>query len=284
MKDPGKSIRERLLNIAKKENLSFQLVIIRYLHERLLYRLSLSEYSDSFYLKGGALLYIYTLEKTRPTMDIDFLGSGIPYDRSFVETVFRTICSITHSSDSVFFESGSIISEEISGKDKYPVIRLFITSTLDKIIQRIQVDVAFGDVVIPKPVKISYPTFFPESDAPVIQAYSLETVLAEKFEAMIDLSTINSRMKDFWDVYQILVNQHLDRHQLSESVKATFTHRKTGYSPEHALFSPSFVTDAVRLRQWKAFLEKNHLDASLEFEKVVGVIVDSLSDIWESMK
>jgi hypothetical protein len=167
---------------------------------------------------------------------------------------------------------------------KDPGIRLFITSTIDTIIQRVQVDVGFGDIVIPKPVKISYPVFFPESDAPVILAYSLETVLAEKFEAMIDLSTINSRMKDFYDVYQILVSHQLDPQQLSESVKATFANRKTGYAPGHALFSPSFATDAGRIRQWKAFLKKNHLDASLEFETVVGEIVNSLSGIWESLK
>lgn len=284
MKGSGKSIRTRLLNIAKKENLSFQLVIIRYMHERLLFRLSLSDYSNSFCLKGGTLIYFYTLEKTRPTRDIDFLGSDIPYDRSFVETAFRMICSISYPPDAVFFDSRSIVSEEITSQGKYPGIRLFITSTLDTIIQRIQIDVGFGDVVIPKPVKIIFPTFFPESDAPVIQAYSLETVLAEKFEAMIDLSTINSRMKDFYDVYQILVSQQLDHQQLSESVKATFANRKTGYTPGHALFSPSFATDAGRVRQWKTFLKKNHLDAGLEFEKVVGEIVNSLSGIWENLQ
>jgi predicted nucleotidyltransferase component of viral defense system len=284
MKDPGKSIRARLLNIAKKENLSFQLVIIRYMHERLLYRISLSDYSNSFCLKGGALMYIYTLEKTRPTRDIDFLGSDIPYDKSYIESVFRVICSISDPFDAVFFDSGSIISEEITGQDKYPGIRLFITSTIDTIIQRIQVDVGFGDIVIPKPVKISYPTFFPESNAPVILAYSLETVLAEKFEAMIDLSTINSRMKDFYDVYQILVSHQLDPHQLSESVKATFANRKTGYTHEHALFSPSFSSDEGRIRQWKTFLKKNHLDTGLEFERVMEEIVNSLSNIWESLK
>jgi hypothetical protein len=84
----------------------------------------MSDYSDSFCLKGGVLMYIYTLEKTRPTRDIDFLGSDIPYDRSFVETVFRTICSIIYPPDAVFFDSSSIISEEIAGQDKYPGIQL----------------------------------------------------------------------------------------------------------------------------------------------------------------
>ncbi len=91
-------------------------------------------------------------------------------------------------------------------------------------------------------------------------------------------------MKDFYDVYQILVSHQLDSQQLSESVKATFTNRKTAYAPGHALFSPSFATDAGRIRQWKAFLKKNHLDAGLEFETVVGEIVYSLSGIWESLK
>jgi predicted nucleotidyltransferase component of viral defense system len=229
-------------------------------------------------------MYFYSLEKTRPTKDIDFLGINIPFEKSFVESVLRQICSISFPSDAVNFDVGSITSEEISEQDKYPGIRLFVTANLDTIRQRLQVDVGFGDIVFPAPVQLNYPTFFPESGTPVILAYSLETVVAEKFEAMIDLSSANSRMKDYYDVYQILLNQQLNSDHLAEAIKATFVNRKTRFTPDHSLFSPAFYMDANRLLQWKAFLRKNHLDLNIEFPSIMEIIVNSLFPIWESLK
>jgi predicted nucleotidyltransferase component of viral defense system len=283
MTDTGKSIRTRLLNIAKKENLSFQLVIIRYMHERLLYRVSLSKYAGNFCLKGGALMYVYSLEQTRPTKDIDFLGTNIPNEINFIESAFREICAVVYQPDAVIFDSGSITSEEITGQDKYPGIRLNVTASLDTISQRMQVDVGFGDIVIPAPVQLSYPTLLPESGIPVVQAYSLETVVAEKFEAMIDLSAANSRMKDFYDMYQILTTQQLNPDHLAEAIHETFRNRNTNFTPNHALFSPTFPTDPSRLRQWKAFLSKSHLDQNLEFIQVLSEIKKCLFPIWEKL-
>ena len=200
----GKSIRARVLNIAKKENLTLQLVIIRYLHERLLYRVSVSHYADNFCLKGGVLLYYYNREQTRPTMDIDFLGTNIPNEVKFIVSAFREICAMSYPHDAVVFDISSIVAEEIASQDQYPGIRLFVIAGLDTIRQRIQIDIGFGDIVIPSAVQLNYPTLLPESEILVVRAYSLETVVAEKFEAMIDLSAANSRMKDFYDVYYIL--------------------------------------------------------------------------------
>jgi predicted nucleotidyltransferase component of viral defense system len=284
MTDPGKSIRARLLNIAKKENLSFQLLIIRYLHERLLFRVSLSLYAGNFCLKGGALMYVYTLEQTRPTMDIDFLGTNIPNEISVIVSAFNEICSIDYQPDAVIFDTRNILAEEITGQDKYPGIRMHIYAKLDTISQRIQVDVCFGDIVIPAPVQLSYPTLLSESGIPVIQAYSLETVVAEKFEAMIDLSTANSRMKDFYDVYQILTTGELNPNHLTNAIHETFRNRNTTYTLNHALFSPAFPNDPNRLRQWKSFLNRNHLDQDLDFRVVIEIIVNSLSPIWEQIR
>jgi len=284
MTDLGKSIRTRLFNYAKKEGLPFQLVIIRYFQERLLYRLSLSQYSANFCLKGGVLQYFYSLDQTRPTRDIDFLGTNIPNERNLMETTFQEICSVYYPLDAVTFDSQSILAEEISGQDKYPGIRLFVNANIDTIRQRIQIDVGFGDIVTPKAVQLNYPTILPESKTPVIQAYSLETVVAEKFEAMIDLATVNSRMKDFYDVYQILTTQHLNSKDLAEAIQATFRNRETMYTPEHALFSPSFPVDPIRLRQWKVFLTKNHLDQSIDFDEVISQIKRRLVPIWEDLK
>ena len=279
----GKSIRARLLNIAKKENLTMQLVIIRYLHERLLYRVSVSQYAGNFCLKGGVLLHYYNREQTRPTMDIDFLGTNIPNEVKSIISAFREICALDYPPDAVIFDTSSIVAEEIASQDEYPGIRLFVIAGLDTIRQRIQVNIGFGDIVIPSAVLLNYPTLLPESGIPVVRAYSLETVVAEKFEAMIDLSAANSRMKDFYDVYQILAKQQLNPEHLAEAIRETFRNRNTHYTPDHALFSPTFPTDPNRLRQWKAFLVKNHLDPALEFPAVMNKILSSLSGIWESI-
>lgn len=283
MSNFGKSIRARLLNLAKKENLSFQLVIIRYMHERLLFRLAMSMYADNFCLKGGVLLYVYSRKQTRPTLDIDFLGTNIPNELESLKATFRNICSMYYPPDAVTFDTGSISAEEIAGQDEYPGIRLFVTASLDTIRQRIQVDIGFGDVVLPAPVTLSYPTLLPDSGIPVVQAYSLETVVAEKFEAMIDLSVVNSRMKDFYDVFQILTTQQLDNNLLEESIRATFRNRNTVYSPGHSLFALDFAIDEARQRQWKAFLTRNHLEINLDFPKVIGKISSVVFPIWQRM-
>ena len=283
MTDSGKSIRTRLLNLAKKENLSFQLMIIRYMHERLLYRISLSLYSNNFCLKGGVLLYAFSHEQTRPTMDIDFLGTNIPNEIDSLKSAFREICSIHYSADAVTFDTSSIVAEEITGLNEYPGIRLFVIAKLDTIKQCIQVDVGFGDIVLPTPVTLSYPTLLPDSTIPVVQAYSLETVVAEKFEAMIDLSVVNSRMKDFYDVYQILSTQQLYLKNLEEAIRETFRNRNTKYSPDHSLFSADFPVDVNRRRLWKAFITRNHLDQSLDFPQVMEKITCSLFPIWEHL-
>jgi len=240
-------------------------------------------YANNFCLKGGVLLYVYNKGQTRPTLDIDFLGTNISNEIDSLKSAIRKICSINYPNDAVIFDAGSIIAEEIAGQDEYPGIRLFVTANLDTIRQRIQVDVGFGDIVIPAPVKLNYPTLLPESGIPVVLAYSLETVVAEKFEAMIDLSVFNSRMKDFYDVYQILTTQQLNPKNLEEAIQETFHNRNTIFSPDHALFSDAFPTDINRQRQWKVFLVKNHLDQTLDFNEVIGKISNSLFPIWKRL-
>lgn len=283
MSDTGKSIRARLLNLARKENLSFQLVIIRYMQERLLFRLASSGYSENFCLKGGVLMYVHSQEQSRPTLDIDFLGTNIPNELEALKAAFRDICSIFYPPDAVAFDTGSISAEEIAGQDKYPGIRLFVTAKLDTIRQRIQVDVGFGDVVLPSPIKLSYPTLLPGSGIPVIQAYSLETVVAEKFEAMIDLSVLNSRMKDFYDVYHILTTRQIDSRILEESIRETFRNRNTVYTPDHSLFTRGFSLDEYRQKQWRAFLTRNNLDTTLDFTTVISKISSMLLPVWNRM-
>ncbi len=192
------SIRARLKNIADKNKIDFQSCITRYLHERLLYRISVSEYRNQLLLKGGNLIYAMYFLQARPTIDIDLLGKEL--ENSNIVSVFKNIMSID-SDDAVWFNTESIIEEVISERNRYHGIRLTIGSGFDTIKQNIQVDIGFGDKVTPKPVAICYPNLLEDLPAPQLLAYTPETVIAEKFQTMIELSDYNSRMKELYPAW-----------------------------------------------------------------------------------
>ncbi|MEI7502532.1 MAG: nucleotidyl transferase AbiEii/AbiGii toxin family protein [Paludibacter sp.] len=283
MNNRAVSIRARLLNLAKKEGIDFQHIIIRFLHERLLYRLSISDYSQQLILKGGAFIYAIQGLKSRPTIDVDLLGTQISNDIEVLCDVFRQICAI-ESEDEVTFNPESVVGELITQQDKYNGIRLYIDATFHTVRQRIQIDVGFGDIVIPVVQELDYPILLEEMQVPVIQAYSKETVIAEKFQAMIELSVANSRMKDFYDVYNLLTDNEFDKSTLEEAIKATFTNRETYFTENHALFSVDFALNMLRKRSWTAFLNKIKRDKELEFEEVMRLISEKLLPYWTKMK
>ncbi len=284
MSNPAASIRAKLQDLAKKEGLAFQVVIFRFLHERFLFRLSLSQHKNNFFLKGGALLYSVEETKTRPTKDLDFLAIAIQNDLAGIQEAFRNICMLRHTQDSVWFEPESIEAERISEQDKYEGVRIYLEGGFDSIRQKLQIDIGFGDVMVPSPVEISYPVLLPELDAPLIKAYSIETVVAEKFQAMIELSSANSRMKDFYDVFQILKRGNFDSDSLDDAIRATFNNRQTGYQPNHALFNGTIGQSAAFQKAWENFLKKTKVAATSDFNEVVKTISGPLQEIWEGMK
>jgi predicted nucleotidyltransferase component of viral defense system len=283
MNNRAVSIRARLLNLAKKEGIDFQLIIIRFLHERLLYRLSVSDYSQQLILKGGAFIYAMQGLKSRPTIDVDLLGTQISNDIDMLCEVFRQICTV-QSEDEVAFNPESVVGELITQQDKYNGVRLYIDATFHTVRQRIQIDVGFGDIVIPVVQELEYPILLDDMQVPVIQAYSKETVIAEKFQAMIELSVANSRMKDFYDVYKLLDDNKFDNDTLEGAIKATFANRETSYTESHALFTSEFATNTQRKRSWTAFLNKINRDKDLAFEKVMRLISEKLMPCWTKMK
>ena len=280
----AKSLKSKLLNLAKKEQLDYQLLIIRYLYERLLYRLSISNYRDKFYLKGGALLYAFEREYPRPTLDIDFLGVKIKNDRTHIKDVFAEICSITCEEDGIDFDINTIKTEEITEQRDYKGIQLSLVAHLDSIRQMMKMDIGFGDVVMPKPLIISYPTLMEELPPAIIFAYSLESVVAEKFQAMIELSEVNSRYKDFYDVYKILKNQGLTDDALLAAINATFQNRDTVYLESHPFFTKEFAMDEERNKNWIRFLKKIKQDNGLSFETVMSLIVLRLEPVYEALR
>jgi predicted nucleotidyltransferase component of viral defense system len=283
-KNAAKSIKAKLLNIARNKQLDYQLLLIRYLYERFLYRLSISKYRGTFCLKGGALLYAFAKEFPRPTLDIDFLGIKIKNDMDTIQHVFAEILTLGCEDDGVDFEIETIKVEEISESKTYQGIRLTHTAHLDSIKQIMKTDIGFGDIITPAARDLSYPTLLQELPAPNILAYSLETVVAEKFQAMIDLSEVNSRYKDFYDVYKILETQELDEMVLGEAVHATFKNRQTMYQDKHPLFTHAFAKDTNRNTQWKRFLKKMKQDEDLSFETTMSLITSKLQPVFETLK
>lgn len=276
------SIQTKLKQVAATEKKSYQLILTRFFQERLLYRIFVSPYKSHFCLKGGALLYAFEKEASRPTMDIDLLGLKIDNDLLHFKDVFFEICQIEDATDAVTFSLNTLTTAKINKVDKYAGVRVKIEVKLGNIKQNLQIDIGFGDVVTPNPVAMDYPTLLP-MNIPKIQAYSIETLIAEKFEAMISLAEMNSRMKDFYDIYSLLLHKKYDLSILKKAIANTFERRKTDYVANHPLFTPEFADNDNRLVQWKSFLTKSTLDTTILFTDVLKIIKTELLPIYETL-
>ena len=283
-KDIAKSIKAKLQNISRKDKVAFQTLITRYLYERLLYRLSVSDYKEHFYLKGGALLFAIEQHYPRPTLDIDFLGIKIKNDLANLKNIFTEICSITCEDDGVNFDIESINTIHIAEEKNYKGVRVSVAVKLDSIRQIMKMDIGFGDVIIPKGKMMEYPCFLEELPEVTILTYSLESVVAEKFHAMIELSESNSRYKDFYDIYQLLSCHSLDFETLSEAIVSTFRNRNTEFKENHVIFTDMFVNDSFRVTHWNNFISKIKYPDKLEFGTVMTLITTELKPIYEKLK
>lgn len=276
-----KSIKARLKNYSKKHNKTHQFTLIRYFQERLLYRLSKSQYKNQFLLKGGALIYSLNREASRPTLDIDLLAKGISTREENIKKIFAEICNVK-SFDGVDFDPNNISISEILKEGNYSGVRVKIPATLDNIKQSMQIDLGFGDVVTPGPVEMEYPTII-AMDSPKLLAYSIESLVAEKFHAMISLAEYNSRMKDFYDIFTILQSKNYNPTILPSAIKNTFEKRKTVFIKDHSLFTDEFHQDQDRNKQWKAFLKKAKLPVNIDFYEVMKLIKQDLKPIYEQL-
>ena len=145
-------------------------------------------------------------------------------------------------------------------------------------------DIGFGDIIIPQPAELDYPVLLADFPSTNIMAYSLETVVAEKFQTMIERTTFNSRMKDFFDLYRICSTQSLDDTLLQEAIRATFENRDTHYSENHILFSDKFAQDVELNQRWNAFLKKIKYEPTVPFAEVMNRITQWLKPYWEFLK
>ena len=279
----GKSIRSKLLNVAKKENVFYQTVLTRYFQERLLYRMSQTRYRDNFYLKGGALLYAFERFAARPTLDIDFLGRDISNEGAAVIAAFKEICSVPCEEDGIFFDIERITAQNITEFKDYHGIRLSIPVKMDTISQVMTMDIGFGDVVTPSPVNLEYPLLLEHLPVPNILAYSVETVIAEKMHAVVDLADQSSRMKDYYDLFNLLSKEKYDSKTLQDAIVNTFENRHTSYDADTMFFRNDFADSSQMQVRWKAFLKKITKEADVSFAEVVSYIQIALKPYWEKM-
>lgn len=275
IKNYGKSNRTKLLNLSKQtKGADYNLILLRFVQERFLYRLSLSAYKENFFLKGGALLFAHERFAARPTRDMDFLGDRINRDKENIKRIMLEICGIACEEDGVTFECGKedIWLDDITVEKEYNGTRVHMTAHMDTIVQPFSIDVGFGDVIVPQPAHLDYPLLIEGLPAVNVEAYSLETVVAEKFQTMIDRGTVNSRMKDFFDVYTILKADKVDDALLKEAIVEVFANRGTALDADSVVFSEDFAQDAMRQTMWKAYLKKIKYKGELPFGEVLGLI------------
>lgn len=254
-KNLAASVRDRLLALARERGEDFQLLLTRYGLERLVYRLSQSPHRDRFILKGAMLFVIWSGVPHRTTRDIDFLGSG-DNSQDGIAAVFRDLCAIRVQSDGVTFDGDSVRVEPIRDVTEYGGMRVTLTGELANARIPIQVDIGFGDVVTPGAIETDYPALL-DQPAPKILAYPRETVIAEKYQAVVALGMANTRMKDFYDLWVIARCFEFDGKVLKQALKKTFARRRTGLpigTPPG--LSTDFSQDRQKNTQWNAFMAK----------------------------
>jgi len=206
------------------------------MQERLLYRLSVSKYSGRFVLKGGLLLYGIHRLAIRPTVDIDFLARSLTPDEDMLARIFRDVVSSVVEEDGVTFFPDSVRTQPLTAQTKYGGIRVEVDARLEQVRKILQIDIGFGDVVVPNAKEVELPTLLGSPGAPLL-VYSLESVIAEKFDAMVRHSYANSRMKDFYDIQMLSHKQRFDGRILQEE---TFNRRGTPVERNIAVLRTEF--------------------------------------------
>ena len=268
VKNIGASIRARIINKAKADRVDTQFLLTRYALERMLYRLAASEHRDNFLLKGALLFDLWYDVPLRPTRDIDLLGFGLA-EIPHLFKVFEDLCAI-EVADGINFDSASIHAEEIRKDANYSGIRVTVVGTIDGAKCTVQVDIGYGDAVTPAPEIAMYPVMLKDMPAPELRVYPQYTVIAEKFEAIVSLGMVNSRMKDYFDLWVLLRNADLEQSILEQAVEATFNKRKTGMPVEIPLgLSDQFAQDRTRIALWDAFVGRNKLEAKSLMDTVI---------------
>lgn len=286
LRDVPASVRARLLNFARRQDVDFNDVLDRYAAERFLYRLSVSGEVDRFILKGAALFRIWIERELRPTRDVDFLAVGSE-DYAAVRTALATVCAIPSPEDGVVFDPATVQVRDIRAEQPYGGQRARIKGNLGQARLILQVDIGFGDVITPAREQQDYPTLL-DLPAPRLWTYPRETVIAEKLEAMVSRDLNNSRVKDLWDIACLARRFAFDGETLRTAIEATFRRRGTSFGDERpAALLPAYYEDATRTQLWGKLKQQiapgaegpiRLADVGEELQRFLGPVYDSLID------
>ncbi len=270
-KNLAASIHARLLQRSRDLNVEHQLTLARFGGERLLYRLSKSEFSDRFILKGAALLLLWMGDAIRPTKDVDLLGFG-DTSAEALKRIFIGLCHVESPEDGLTFVAGSTRVEAIREGQEYGGMRVTLMAMLGNVRIPLQVDVGAGDAVVPPPDTIDYPGLLDLPRAR-LRVYRPETSIAEKTEAMVRLAMANSRMKDFFDIRGLATTRPFDGETLRLAITATFERRQTPLPSEVPIaLTDEFADDPQKGRQWDAFVGRIRDADRTDLSEVIGTL------------
>lgn len=277
------SLKARLRNIAVENGRTFQDVLVMYGLERTIYRLSISKYKDKFTLKGGIFLYGLTGGNfERVTTDIDLLGQNISNDLNNLKIIFKDIFSIP-CDDGILFAVNTLKLKTITEFKHYSGANVSITGYLDKTRLPVSIDIGFGDVVYPSTTLIEFPALLDNQNPAIINAYSLESCIAEKFEAIVSLGYANSRFKDFYDLYILSGKYDFNGSKLQSALIETFDHRKTSFKIIDA-FNEGFSNNPVIQSRWKSFTKKKKIHINVSLKETIEKIYDFLEPVVTSIE
>ncbi|MCI0382263.1 MAG: nucleotidyl transferase AbiEii/AbiGii toxin family protein [Chlamydiae bacterium] len=252
------SIRDKLLNKSRILKCSFLELLQYYSIERFLYRLSISKHAHKFFLKGALMFRAWHMMDHRATIDVDLLGKTKNTIQN-LENICKEICKQSILiEDGITFSSNSVKGKIIQTEAEYDGIRIEFEGELNKAVISMQIDIGFGDIIIPGPKLISYPTIL-DFPAPQMKGYTLESVIAEKLETMIKRGMSNSRMKDVFDIWTLSKRFSLSSKSLAKAIEVTFQQRGTSISSNPECFSEEFMTNLEKNKQWQSFIRKKNL-------------------------
>jgi len=269
------SVHQRLLRKARESARPFNELLQYFTIERFIYRLSKSRYADRFILKGALMFSAWSGPTSRPTMDIDLLGK-IDNSLEVIGAVMQDTCKMDVAADGMTFNAETVTTTKITEDAEYEGVRVRIQGSLGNAQVSLQIDIGFGDVIVPGPSKVSYPALL-DFPAPELNGYTMESTIAEKFQIMVKLGVLNSRMKDFYDIWMLSRMFDFRGETLAEAIKATFEQRRTRLDAVPVLFR-AVQEDEGKQIQWMGFIKKAKLNEAPEsFEEVVDRVADFLS-------
>jgi predicted nucleotidyltransferase component of viral defense system len=251
------SIHRRLLNKARAEDRPFNELLQYFAIERFLYRLSKSKHANKFILKGALMVISWEASPSRPTADIDFLGLT-KNEPANIEAVVRDVCTEAVVPDGIDFDVKSIQVETITDITEYQGLRVRLLARLGPARVPLQLDIGFGDPIVPGPETFDYPVLL-DLPGPRLNGYSRESVVAEKLECIFRFGMLNSRLKDFYDIWLIINRFDFNGEELDAAIQATFSNRKRKVDTAAISQVQDYAGDKTRASQWVAFCRKNRL-------------------------